>query len=119
MTKLSPQPRVKLSRLRDIGWAYWDPIGLLGPEGLHPGKWDDDANLPFADEYDSYLVSAASQLRRNVPREQVVDYLVRAETQDMCLPKTPTAQARAEAVVAAILADRELWTWPDEQGRFG
>jgi len=26
---LTPPPEIKLSRLRDIGWSKWDPIGLL------------------------------------------------------------------------------------------
>ena len=64
------QPKVRLSRLRDIGWSIWDPIGLLA-EGE---TWD---QKPFADEYDSYLMHAAGQLRRNVPTEEVVDYLYR------------------------------------------
>ncbi|WP_231860111.1 hypothetical protein [Bordetella parapertussis] len=117
MMKISPQPRAKLSKLRDIGWELWDPIGLLEP-GFYPGKWDEEANRPFADEYDSYLLDAAGQLRRGVPRVQVVDYLVRIETQHMGLQEGPTTRDRAEAVVAAILADDGIWTWPDEQGRF-
>jgi len=118
MTGISPQPRIKLSRLRDIGWGLWDPIGLLGPEGFYPGKWDEEANRHFADEYDSYLIDAAGQLRRRVPRERVVDYLVRIETQQMGLQENATTRDRAEAVVAAILADDGIWTWPDEHGRF-
>ncbi|MFV0473837.1 MAG: hypothetical protein ACK5MQ_06465 [Pikeienuella sp.] len=115
---LSPHPRVRLSRLRDIGWTLWDPIGLLGTNGRHPGRWDDAANEGFANEYDHYLIAAASQLRRGAGPEEVVDYLVGAETEDMLLRQSPDARARAEAVVAAILAEQDLWVWPDEQGRF-
>ncbi|MBB4630217.1 hypothetical protein SAMN04244581_04955, partial [Paracoccus denitrificans] len=53
MTEIATHPRIKLSKLRDIGWSLWDPIGLLDPESP-AGRWDDEANLSFADEYDSY-----------------------------------------------------------------
>ena len=33
MATASPQPRIKLSKLRDIGWRLWDPIGLLHEDG--------------------------------------------------------------------------------------
>lgn len=109
---------VKLSKLRDIGWMLWDPIGLLGPGGFYPGKWSDEANLGFADEYDTYLVSAASQLRRGESREQVVSYLVHIESEHMGLGEGPTTRERAKAVVAAVLADDSIWTWPNEHGLF-
>nr|WP_319247209.1 hypothetical protein [uncultured Celeribacter sp.] len=118
MTKASPHPRVQLSKLRDIGWMLWDPIGLLEPGGFSPGKWSDEANLGFADEYDSYLVSAAWQLRRGASCEQVVGYLVQIESEHMGLGEGPISRERAEAVVAAILADDSIWKWPDEHGRF-
>ena len=69
MAKVSAHPKLRLSRLRDIGWDLWDPIGLLAPDA----KWDDEANISFADEYDSYLVSAASQLRRGASHQQVAE----------------------------------------------
>ncbi|WP_071795732.1 hypothetical protein [Natronohydrobacter thiooxidans] len=118
MTVARPHPRLKLSKLRDIGWTLWDPIGLLSSDGPFSGRWSDDANSAFADEYDRYLISAASQLRRGESRSQVVRYLVNVEADYMALGEGPTSQERAEAVVAAILADESIWTWPDEQGRF-
>ena len=118
MTQAHPHPRVKLSKLRDIGWNLWDPIGLLSSDGPFSGKWSDEANQGFADEYDTYLISAAFQLRQGKSRDQVVRYLVNIESDYMALGENPTSQERAEAVVAAILADRSIWTWPDEQGRF-
>ena len=33
MAPASPQPRIRLSKLRDIGWTLWDPIGLLQEGG--------------------------------------------------------------------------------------
>lgn len=118
MTDVPPEPRVKLSRLRDIGWTLWDPIGLLGASGHYPGRWSDEANRPFADEYDTYLISAASQLRQGVPRDHVVSYLVHIEANHIGLGERPASRERAETVVAAILADDSLWTCPDEQERF-
>lgn len=117
MTQQISHPRLKLSKLRDIGWSLWDPIGLLSTDGSFSGKWTDEANSGFADEYDNYLASAASQLRRGEPCVQVVKYLVNVEANYMALGEGPTSQERAEAVVAAILADDSIWTWPDEQGR--
>ena len=118
MTPAHPHPRLRLSKLRDIGWTLWDPIALLSSDGLFPGKWSDEANSGFADEYDTYLISAASQLRSGEPLSQVVRYLVEVEADYMELGKGPTSQECAEAVVAAILADDSIWIWPDEQGRF-
>ncbi|MEM7634641.1 MAG: hypothetical protein AAF299_08775 [Pseudomonadota bacterium] len=96
-----------MSRLRDIGWSLWDPIGLLEPGQ----KWDDDECRSFADEYDSYLVQAAGQLRRGVSEAAVVTYLIKIETEHMGLGFAGTA--RADAVVAAIVADDQLWTFSD------
>lgn len=115
MKEISPQPRVRLSKLRDIGWTLWDPIGLL-PSG---SRWDDPAHRSFASEYDTYLIAAASQLRRGEQRDEVVQFLVGVETDRMGLGESAGAHARAVAVVDAILADKTLWSWPDEQGGFG
>jgi len=43
--QMSSYPPLKLSRLRDIGWREWDPIGLL-PQG---DAWE--SYPEFADEY--------------------------------------------------------------------
>jgi hypothetical protein len=118
MTQAAPQPRVKLSKLRDIGWNLWDPIGLLRSNGPFSGRWSDEANQGFADEYDRYLISAAYQLRQGEPCNQVVNYLVHIESDYMGLGEHHTSRERAEAVVAAILADDRIWTWPDKHGRF-
>ena len=103
-----PHQNLDLSRLRDIGWTLWDPINLLGPAGSNP-QWYLDKNLPFADEYDSYLVSAAHELSNGTPPQQIVDYLVYIETQHMCLAERSDTRDRAQAVVAAILADDRIW----------
>ena len=113
MAKISPPPRLKLSRLRDIGWELWDPIGLLNEDS----KWDDEANRSFADEYDRYLVSAASQLRRGAGRAQVAEYLCHIETEYMGLSENPDAYQRALEVVEAISADDAIWTLSDDLKR--
>jgi len=97
------QPKIKLSRLRDIGWSHWDPIGLLA-------KGDEWDHKPFADEYDSYLMQAASRLRRNEPVAEVVDYLVWVESERMGLGTRSDQREKIEALVAAIKDDEELWT---------
>lgn len=75
-------PKVRIARVRDIGWNLWDPIGLLGEGGHFPGKWSDDQNQRFADEYDRYLIDAAHQLRRGVPPEGFVCIKVPKAPQD-------------------------------------
>ena len=104
---LTPRPKLKLSRLRDIGWSVWDPIGLL-----EPGQnWTDEDFLTFADEYDSYLMWAAGLLKRGAQDADVANYLVQAEVQYMGLVGQG-AMERAAQVVTAIKADKELWTNP-------
>lgn len=106
---LVPRPKVKLSRLRDIGWSKWDPIGLLG-DGQ---RWEDDACRPFVDEYDTYLLQAAGQLRRGVPEDEVVSYLIDIAANHMGLGWAHGAADQAKKVVAAIQADEDLWTYPE------
>lgn len=118
MSPIEPQPRVKLSKLRDIGWVLWDPIGLLGPPGSPFGVWSEEDHLSFADEYDRYLVSAASQIRRGEADEIVAAYLQDVEMNHMGLGRGRDTWKRAVAVVKAIRSEKDLWTWPDEQGRF-
>ena len=94
MSSLQP---LQLSRLRDIGWTKWDPIGLLS----QGEAWDQQ---PFADEYDGYLLQAAGRLRRDWKEADAVEYLMRMETEHMGLRITPTTRLRAEATAKAILA---------------
>ena len=107
---LSPQPRIRLSRLRDIGWSVWDPIGLLRADQ----DWQDAERLPFANEYDTYLLQAAGRLGRGDAAADVARYLATIQVEYMGLD-TPSQDAleRAERVVAAILADAQLWTQAD------
>lgn len=87
------KPPLQLSRLRAIGWSNWDPIGLLGPGA----SW---ANEPFADEYDSYLLEAASGLRNGWSAEQATDFLVSVAEEHM--GRTTASRAAADATIKAI-----------------
>lgn len=102
----SQSSKANLSRLRDIGWSLWDPIGLM-PEGW---SWRDDNVTGFEDEYDSYLKNAAAQLREGVPEAEVVNYLANVEIDRMSLGERPDTLVRAKAVVQAILADHLIST---------
>lgn len=87
---MSHRPKFKLSRLREIGWARWDPIGLGGIEG------------DIDDEYDTYLLRAAGMLWNGAGAEQVVDYLAAVEAGDMGLAMVPGIRERAADTVSAL-----------------
>ena len=99
---MAKHPKIRLSRLRDIGWRCWDPIGLTGIDG----SWQNSA---AADEYDSYLVKVAGMVRRNEGDDAAVQYLVWVESEHMGMGKSAGTQSRAEATIAAIRADDQLW----------
>jgi hypothetical protein len=89
--------KIRLSRLRDIGWRHWDPIGLEQPSGA-------------ADEYDGYLLKVAGMVRANEGDEAAVQYLVWAESEYMGLGVRADTYARATATIAAIRTDDQLWS---------
>jgi hypothetical protein len=77
-------------------------------------KWSDEDCLPFADEYDRYLMQAAGRLRRGEAASDVARYLAKIEVEFMGLGGPfQAALARAEKVVEAIQADTTLWNCPD------
>jgi hypothetical protein len=88
---------LKLSRLRDIGWSEWDPIGLL-PTG---GNW---VVQPCADEYDSYLLNVARQLQDGWNIDEATTYLRRMEIDQIGMSETATTLSRARATAEAIRA---------------
>ena len=88
---MTTQPKFQLSRLREIGWSKWDPIGVGGPDNSWP-----------ADEYDSYLLQAAQQLWHGQPDEVVADYLVQIETEHMGLSAVSGIRSRAIDVARSI-----------------
>ena len=66
------RPKFKISKLREIGWSEWNPIGL-------------DREKYTEDEYDSYLLQAAGRLRTGASTEEVATYLVDVERDHMGL----------------------------------
>lgn len=82
------RPKFDLSRLREIGWSKWDPIGL-----------DDDWRSAAPDEYDTYLMRAAGMLFRGQPEEEAASYLLYIETDYMGLSRS-NPHAAAETVAA-------------------
>ena len=91
---MTQNPKMQLSRLRDIGWSVWDPIALRDME-----DWKDGAG---ADEYDGYLLHVASLLRRGAAEAECVDYLVKIEADHMGLGATQATHDRAIEAVRAI-----------------
>lgn len=85
------RPKFRLSRLREIGWSRWDPIGLSGLEGTPD------------DEYDGYLLDAAGRLWNGASAEDVTDYLVTVQLQHMGLSDAPTVRPKARDTVNALL----------------
>jgi hypothetical protein len=92
---MSNSAPIKLSVLRDLGWKHWDPIGLSELDG----GWQSSS---AADEYDGYLMQVASRIRTGAPDEEIVAYLVEAESERMGMGENTTTRGRAEATVAAI-----------------
>jgi hypothetical protein len=84
--------RATLDALREIGWAEWDPIGLL------------DQRAHCEDEYDTYLLAAAGKLVNGAPVEKVADYLAYIESDYMGLSANPSARSRALIVARRIAA---------------
>tara|TARA_R110000824_G_scaffold28191_1_gene95033 strand:+ start:328 stop:663 length:336 start_codon:yes stop_codon:yes gene_type:complete len=68
------KPKIELSKLRDIGWEFWDPIGL---------KEDRE---DIEDEYDTYLLRAAGMIWHKTPPEDVIAYLLAIEQDYMGMP---------------------------------
>lgn len=70
------------------------------------GGWE---NSPAADEYDCYLLKAAGMVRCNEGDDAAAQYLVWAESEHMGMGVGAETQTRAEATIAAIREDGELW----------
>jgi hypothetical protein len=84
-----------LSRLRDIGFRDWDPIGLLA-DGE---PWKDH---PAADEYDPYLLDLVARLARGAGEAEAVDFLIGIESGHMGLGTTARTRERAAATVRSV-----------------
>lgn len=102
---MSSYPKIQLSRLRQIGWDHWDPIGI---RSFDTDDWKENA----ADEYDSYLIQVVSKLHRGETTEDVVAYLDWIGSDYMGLgPVTDEDHRASVATVEAILG--YLKTLPD------
>jgi hypothetical protein len=75
------RPKIQIPKLRDIGWEFWDPIGLK------------DDREDCDDEYDTYLLRAAGMIWHNAPQKEVVDYLVNIEQNYMGMPERDSEAA--------------------------
>jgi hypothetical protein len=70
---------------------------------------DDLAMCSAHGDYDDYLLKVARMLRHNEGEEACVQYLVWAESENMRLGARADAHSRAEATIAAIRDDKQLW----------
>jgi hypothetical protein len=89
---------IELSRLREIGWKDWDPIGLAG------------SGCP-ADEYDSYLLQVVSRLRRGDAVAEIAEYLIRVASERMGLGEGSSA-TRDAAETTVVHIQQYLETLP-------
>ena len=87
-------PPIKLSRLRDIGFTFWDPIGVSAGEA-----WD---HKPWANEYDDYLLEAASGLRRGWSEADAKEYLLDIARDHMGLSFVSEDDAAATATALSF-----------------
>lgn len=94
---MSAHPKIQLSRLRQIGWELWDPIGLANDDGT----WSEDC----ADEYDRYLLQVVSLICNGKPVSDGGDYLVHIASEHMGLSHVDeAAAAKTSEAIAAYLA---------------
>ena len=95
--------KFKLSILRDIGWKFWDPIGLL-PQG---DCWEQYPE--FADEYDDYLMQAAGRFARGETVEEVGDYLYDIASNRMGLGSSPQGLLASQNTAEHLFASKGTW----------
>ena len=95
---MSLHPKFQLSLIREIGWRYWDPIGL----GHADGTWNDDC----ADEYDRYLLKVVSMFCHGNSRAEAAAYLVQIASQHMGLShvKEDDAKTTASAIAEYLIS---------------
>ena len=86
---VAARPKLKMSRLREIGWAEWNPIGLNRSESAD-------------DEYDSYLLQAAGRLWNGESEEAVASYLGDIEANQMGLGHGLGIKLRALSTAKAV-----------------
>ena len=92
---------IQLSRLREISWKLWDPIGLA-----HNGGSPDDGCV---DEYDRYLLHVATMFSRGASTDEAAIYLTSIASEHMGLS---VVDAQAAAETSHAIADY-LTSLPD------
>ncbi|PXA84376.1 hypothetical protein DMC47_40610 [Nostoc sp. 3335mG] len=75
---MSLYPKIQLSKIREIGWGLWDPIGLRNPDGSLIGD--------CADEYDRYLLAVVSMMCLGQTRADAATYLFQIAADYMGVP---------------------------------
>ena len=84
--------KIELSRLRQIGWEHWNPIGLA-------------REIACEDEYDSYLLRVVGMLQAGARNELAADYLNTIATENMGLEdRTEAGRLASRRTVEAIAA---------------
>ena len=91
---MTDYPKVTLSVLRGIGWGVWDPIGLASERR----GWPENC----ADEYDNYLLRAASMFAEGRSRKDVGEYFAQIASDHMGLSEV---SAEAATLTANAIAD--------------
>ncbi|PWR22614.1 hypothetical protein [Zavarzinia aquatilis] len=94
-------PRIELSRLRDIGWKHWDPIGLAHRDDVPDEAW--------ADEYDRYLLHVVRMICHGGSKREATAYLIGIASGHMGLS---SVNADAAAATSQAIADY-LMSLPD------
>jgi hypothetical protein len=89
--------KIQLSRLREIGWKFWDPIGLADDKGSPPAG--------CVNEYDRYLLHVASMIDRGAPKAEATAYLIRIASEHMRLSivDADAAAATADAIAEYLM----------------
>ena len=90
--KMSSEDTELCKRCDEVLHYLWDPIGVAGePRGR--------------DEYDSYIPQVFMLLRESAGRNQIAEYLVQIETEQMGLSPN---RARAQVVAEVLEKWREF-----------
>lgn len=84
--------QVNLSRLREIGWSTWNPIGLTCPPATP------------ADEYDTYLMHVARLLMEGCTISDAAAYLRQVAEEQMGVPADTDAATNTCAAISAYVA---------------
>ena len=93
--KLSPEQQELYDRVDEVLHYLWDPIGI--------------SSDPHArDEYQSYVPVVFSHLLHHYPTQQIIDMLIRTESETMGLNITEASRKNAKTVVSIMEAYRDL-----------